>query len=103
MMRRREFIAGLGSAVAWPVVARAQQPEHMRRVGVFMNFAENDTEGRRLVAAFVQQLQLFGWIDGRNMRIDYRWSAGDAERVRRYASELVALLRMSSSPLAARS
>jgi putative ABC transport system substrate-binding protein len=51
----------------------------------------------------VQQLQLLGWIDGRNMRIDYRWSAGDAERVRRYASELVALLRMSSSPLAARS
>jgi putative ABC transport system substrate-binding protein len=90
-MRRREFIAGLGSAAAWPMVARAQQPERMRRIGVFMNFAENDTEGRRLVAAFVQELQLVGWIDGRNMRIDYRWTAGDAERLRRYASELVAL------------
>jgi len=90
-MKRREFIAGIGSVAAWPVVARVQQPDHMRRVGVFMNFAANDTEGRRLVAAFVQQLQLLGWIDSRNMRIDYRWSAGDAERVRRYASELVAL------------
>jgi len=102
-MRRRQFIAFLGGAAGWPLVARAQQPDRVRRIGVFMTLAADDPEVAPRITAFAQGLQELGWTDGRNMRIDYRWSAGDAERVRRYASELVALLRMSSSPLAARS
>jgi putative ABC transport system substrate-binding protein len=87
-MRRREFITLLGSAAAaWPLAARAQQPERMRRIGVLNNPA--DSQAR--VAAFAQGLQELGWIDGRNVRIDYRWSSGDPDRIRRYAAELVAL------------
>ena len=90
-MKRREFITLLGGAAAWPLAARAQQPERMRRVGVLMNLAENNTEawGRR--AAFQQALQQLGWTDGGNVRIDYRWAGNDASRLRRYAAELVAL------------
>src|SRR6516165_2036814 len=90
-MKRREFIAGLGAAAAWPVAARAHQGERMRRIGVLMNLAADDPETLRRMAAFVQGLQELGWTDGRNERIDYRYGLGDADRYRRYAAELVAL------------
>jgi putative ABC transport system substrate-binding protein len=90
-IRRREFIFTLGgAAVAWPVVARAQQGERVRRIGVLMPYAADDPEGQARIAAFLQGLQQLGW-EGRNVRIDYRYSAGDADRTRRYAAELVAL------------
>ena len=92
MIRRREFITLLGgAAAAWPLAARAQQPERMRRIGVLMNLAADDPEGQARIAAFLQGLQQLGWTDGRNVRIDTRWAAGDADRSRRYAAELVAL------------
>ena len=91
-MRRREFITLLGgAAAAWPLAVRAQQPASARRIGVLMNQAADDPEGQARLIAFVQALQQFGWTDGRNVRIDTRWAAGDAERTRRYAAELVAL------------
>ena len=91
-MRRREFITLLaGAAVAWPLAARAQQGERMRRIGVLMTLAADDPEGQTRLVAFVQGLQQLGWTVGRNMRIDTRWAAGDAERIRKYAAELVAL------------
>ena len=90
-MRRREFIAGLGGAAAWPVVARAQQPARMRRIGVLMNLATDDPESLTRIAAFHQGLQEVGWNIGRNVQIDYRSGLGDADRYRRYAAELVAL------------
>ena len=80
-IRRREFIFTLGGAVAaWPLAAHAQQPERMRRVGVLMNLAADDPEGQTRIVAFVQGLQQSGWTDGRNIRIDTRWAAGDADR-----------------------
>ena len=89
---RREFITLLGgAAAAWPLAARAQQAERMRRIGVLMNLAADDPEGQARIAAFLQGLQQLGWTDGRNVRIEYRWGAGDADRIRRYAAELVAL------------
>jgi putative ABC transport system substrate-binding protein len=90
-MRRREFITLLGGAAAWPVVARAQQPERMRRIGVLMNRNAEDQDEQARLTAFLQGLQERGWSDGRNVRIDVRWSAADPERRRRYAAELVAL------------
>ena len=90
-IRRREFTAVLGGAAVWPLAARAQQGEGMRRIGVLMNLAANDPEGRARIAAFVQALQQLGWTDGANARIDYRWSGGDQDRIRGYAAELVAL------------
>src|SRR5215831_10205110 len=90
-MRRRDFITLLGTAVAWPVAARAQQREQMRRIGVLMNLGSDDAEGQARNAAFLQGLQELGWTVGRNVRIEYRWGAGDAELFRRHASELVAL------------
>src|SRR5262249_37203006 len=88
---RRELLAALGgAAVAWPLAARAQQDERMRRIGVLVAVAD-DPEGQARVTAFVQALQELGWTVGRNVRIDIRWAAGDAERYRRYAAELVAL------------
>src|SRR5437016_9469854 len=90
-LKRREFIALLGGAVVWPLAARAQQAERMRRIGVLMNLVESDQEGQARLAAFLQALQELGWADGRNIRIDYRWGAGDVDRFRRYAVELVAL------------
>jgi putative tryptophan/tyrosine transport system substrate-binding protein len=91
-MRRRGFITLLGgAAAAWPLAARAQQGERMRSVGVLMSLVADDPEGQARVAAFRQELQQLGWIEGRNVRIDIRWAAGDADRIRRYAAELVAL------------
>src|SRR5437879_2472701 len=91
-MRRREFITLLGgAAVLRPLAARAQQPNRMRRVGVFMGLAADDPEGQTRVAAFLQGLQEWGWSVGRNVQIDYRWGTGDADRIRRYAAELAAL------------
>jgi ABC-type uncharacterized transport system substrate-binding protein len=91
-VRRREFITLLGGAAAvWPLAARAQQSEPMRRIGVLMATAADEPESQVRLAAFLQGLQQLGWTDGRNVRIDYRWSAGDAARLRRDAAELVAL------------
>src|SRR6476660_6711044 len=90
-MRRREFITVIGSAAAWPLIAVAQQPDRMRRIGVLMGFAESDREGQTFVAAFREGLQKLGWTEGRNIRIDYRWTALDKELIQRFAKELVAL------------
>src|ERR1700681_118930 len=91
-MRRREFIAGLGSAAAaWPAVARAQQPDRMRRIGVLMGGGENDPEGNTYLAGFTHGLADFGWTDGRNLRIDVRGAAADVDRARMFAKELVGL------------
>ena len=87
-MRRREFITILGSAVAWPLVARAQKP---RQIGVLMNRVATDAEGKAFVTAFMQQLSKLGWIEGENLHVEYRWNNGDAALARRYAAELVAL------------
>jgi ABC-type uncharacterized transport system substrate-binding protein len=92
-MRRREFIKLVGgAAVAWPLTARAQQPERMRRIGMLMNLSENDPDAQDVVTAFVKELQRLGWSDGRNVRIEPRWGAGDRERNRRLAAELVGLV-----------
>jgi putative tryptophan/tyrosine transport system substrate-binding protein len=90
-VNRREFITLLGGAAAWPLAARAQQPDRVRRIGVLMNQAADDSEGQARNAAFLQGLGALGWAVGRNVRIDYRWAGGDADRIRRYAAELVAL------------
>jgi putative ABC transport system substrate-binding protein len=90
-MRRREFINLLGGAAAWPFAARAQQPGRVRRIGVLMSTAADDAQGQAWSAAFAQGLQQLGWEVGGNIRIDYRWGAGDTERFRKYAAELVAL------------
>jgi putative ABC transport system substrate-binding protein len=90
-VKRREFIMLLGGAAGWPLAARAQQAERMRRIAVLKTSAADDPSEHAWLAAFQQQLQELGWTDGRNVRIDTRWAAGDAERTRRYAAELVAL------------
>jgi putative ABC transport system substrate-binding protein len=91
-MRRREFIAGLGSVAAWPLAARAQQSDRIRRIGVLVSgLAADDPEWLTRGTAFVQGLQERGWTDGRNVRIDYRFGLGDTNRRRKYAAELVAL------------
>jgi putative tryptophan/tyrosine transport system substrate-binding protein len=90
-MRRRAFIEGMAILAAWPLGARAQQPEQMRRVGVLMNAVADDPQGQAFVAAFRQTLQQLGWSEGRNVRIDIRWGGNDVERDRRYAPELIAL------------
>ena len=82
-MRRREFITLLGgAAAAWPLAARAQQGERVRRIGVLMNLAADDAERQARIGAFLQGLQEFGWAVGRNVRIEYRWGADDADRTR---------------------
>src|SRR6516165_10052630 len=90
-MKRRAFIMLLGGAGAWPLSARGQQGERMRRIGVLRFGAADDRQATAYIAAFVQGLNQLDWTDGRNMRIDIRWDADDAERARRYAKELVAL------------
>jgi putative ABC transport system substrate-binding protein len=101
-VKRRDFIAGLGSAVAWPAAARAQQGDRVRRIGVLVPYDENDTEGKRRVSAFTQALADLGWTDGRNVRIDLRWAGGDNNRTRALAQELVglqpAIILASSTP-----
>ena len=89
-MTRRKFIAGLGSAAAWPVVARAQQVERVRRIGVLITQAESDGQQQSFVAAFDMRLREIGWTDGKNVRIDYRWSGGEA-RIALLAKDLVEL------------
>jgi putative ABC transport system substrate-binding protein len=91
-MQRREFITLLGgAAVAWPVVARAQQPSRLRRIGVLMGLAADDPQGPSFITAFAQGLQALGWTTGSNVRIDYRWGANNTDLFRKYAAELVAL------------
>jgi putative ABC transport system substrate-binding protein len=91
-MRRRDFFTLLGAAAtAWPLAAWAQQGEPVRRIGVLMGVAADGPEGQARLAAFLNGLQQLGWTDGRNVRIDYRWGAGDADLIRKYAAELVAL------------
>jgi putative tryptophan/tyrosine transport system substrate-binding protein len=90
-MRRREFIAGVGSAAAWPMIVRAQQPERMRRIGVLMPLEENDPEAKVRISSFTQALADLGWTDGRNVRMDLRWGATDTNRTRASAQELVGL------------
>src|SRR6516162_9815482 len=91
LMKRRAFIAALSGVAAWPLVARGQQSERMRRIGVLMRGAADDPVGQDRVKAFQQGLQQLGWTDGRNVRIDYRWAAGTVENSSKYAAELVAL------------
>jgi putative tryptophan/tyrosine transport system substrate-binding protein len=91
-MRRREFIAGLGGAAAWPLAARAQQADRVRRIGVLMSFDENDHEGKLRYSAFMQTLAGLGWTDGRNVRMDLHWAGGDnTDGVRALARQLVSL------------
>src|SRR6516165_3327602 len=91
-MRRREFIAGLGSAAAWPVVAQAQQqPDRMRRVGVLMGADEDDPQRKGWLSAFTQGLAELGWTDGRNLRMDVRWAGENVDRMRMFAKELADL------------
>ena len=90
-MIRRDFITLLGGAAAWPLAAQAQQEgDRIRRVGVLMNIAADDADAPVRVAACAQGLQELGWIIGRNLRIEYRWTAGEADRIRRYAAEISA-------------
>ena len=91
-MTRRDLIALLGTTAAvWPLGVSAQQPERMRRVGVLMPGTADDAEYQARMAAFLQRLQQLGWTDGRNVQIDTRWAAGDANLIRKYVTELVAL------------
>jgi putative tryptophan/tyrosine transport system substrate-binding protein len=90
-MKRREFIALLGAAAGWPLAARAQQGERMRRIGVLMGFPEDDREGALWLSSFTRAFQELGWIHGRNVQIDVRWSASNVERERMFAKELVSL------------
>src|SRR6266436_489905 len=90
-MNRRGFITLLGGAAAWPLAARAQETQRVRRIGVLTAFASDDPAQQSRVLAFAQALAQSGWTEGRNVRIDIRWGAGDPERIRRYAAELVAL------------
>jgi putative ABC transport system substrate-binding protein len=90
-MNRREIIAGLGSAAAWPLAARAQQADRVRRIGVLMAADENDPVYTSVLSAFTQALAGLGWTDGRNVRMDLRWTGGDSNRIRALAQELVGL------------
>jgi putative tryptophan/tyrosine transport system substrate-binding protein len=88
-MKRRDFIAGLGTAAAWPLVARAQQAERVRRIGVLISFPESDPEAKATLSAITQRLGELGWTDGRNLRMDVRWGS-DIGSIRAHAAELVA-------------
>jgi putative ABC transport system substrate-binding protein len=89
---RRDFITLLGgAAVAWPLAARAQQADRMRRIGVLTGFGENDPGGKAALSAFTQGLADLGWTDGRNLRMDVRWAAGNVDLMRMFAKELVGL------------
>src|ERR1700745_674602 len=90
-MRRQQFIAGLAGAGAWPVVARAQQGDRVRRIGVLTGADENDPEWKSRISAFTQVLADLSWTDGRNVRMDLRWGGNDTNRIRALAQELVGL------------
>ena len=104
-MRRRAFITLLGGAAAWPLAARAQQSDGMRRIGVLIPESENDADYKAYMAAFLQGLQQLGWMEGRNIQINYRWGAHDIEVTQRFAKELVAqqpdLILTSGTPVMA--
>src|SRR5215470_8667235 len=91
MIRRRDFVAGLGGAAAWPLAVRAQQGNRVRRIGVLMGGDENDLMRKTRLSAFTQALAGLGWTDGRNMRLDRRWHGDDTNRIRALAQELVGL------------
>ena len=91
ILQRREFITLLGGAAAWPLAARAQQGERVRRIGALMTYDETDPEGKRRYSAFTQALAALGWTDPRNLRIDLRWTGGDINRIQAFAHELVSL------------
>jgi len=104
-MQRRDFISLLGGAASWPLAARAQQGERMRRVGVLMNIPADDQEAQLYMAAFQQGLQELGWSVGRNLRLDHRWGPSNQERTRQQVAELLALapdviLATGGAPLA---
>jgi len=103
-IRRREFMILLGGAAAWPLPARAQQPDRVRRVGVLMGIAD-DLEGQARIAVFRQALQALGWSEGRNVQFIYRWSGGDVAHARQFAKELLDLrsdvILANSTPIAA--
>jgi putative ABC transport system substrate-binding protein len=88
-VKRREFVAVLGGATAWPLAGHAQQPEPARRVGVLIPWPESDPVAQRSVTAFAHELGRLGWVEGKNIRIDYRFAAGDPALLKTYASELV--------------
>ena len=91
-MRRREFITLLGgAAAAWPLATRAQQPDRMRHIGVLMNLAESDPEGQGYLAAFRQRARELGWVERRNIQLEYRWTVGSPDRARAFAAELVGM------------
>src|SRR3974390_1740951 len=90
-MKRRKFITLLGGAAAWPIAARGQQGERMRRIGVLMLYPENDSEGQLRATALRQGLQKLGWVVGRNVQIDFRWGLGDADWIRSAGRPLRAL------------
>ena len=90
-MKRRNFITLLGGAAAWPVAARGQQPERMRRIGVLVAYAESDPEAQARIAAFRQGLRELGWTEGRNLRMELGWGTGDPDRARTLATELISL------------
>ena len=91
MTTRREFITGLGGAAAWPLAVRAQQGNRVQRIGVLMGGDENDPVLKPRVSAFTQALADLGWADGRNVRMDLRWTGDDIDRIRAFAHELVGL------------
>jgi putative ABC transport system substrate-binding protein len=101
-MRRRQFIAGLGAAML-PLASRAQQPDAVRRIGILMAYAQTDGEAKARVDAFVAELEKLGWSDGRNVRLEYRWSGGDTARIAAHAAELVksqpALILAATTPV----
>ncbi len=97
-MRRRDFIVGLGGAAMWPVVAVRAQQDRMRRVGVLMGLEENDPEARARFSAFAQALSELGWTDGRNLRMEVRWAAGDVDQMRMFAKECIRKRHRSGRP-----
>src|SRR5262245_19648197 len=98
-MRRRDFIKGIaGAAAAWPLAARAQQAERMRRIGVLMGYPEGDPQAQANVTALLRGLQNLGWIEGRNVQIDYRWAGGDPDKTRTFAKELIAMMPVVMVP-----
>src|ERR1700730_5922093 len=92
IVRRREFFTLLGGAAAWPLAARAQQPDRVRRIGVLMNGAATEARRQTDLASFVQRLRQLGWTEGQNLRIDVRWNAGSAELAQTYAAQLIGLM-----------